>query len=76
MPSKSILLSQVVGFPSFSWENNNHFVCVYVYTYILFIHSSINEQLHWFYILAIVNDAAMKTEARMALGDIYPKVAC
>lgn len=39
-----------------------------MYMYILFIHSSINGQMCWFYILAIVNDSAMKMEEQIALG--------
>ena len=48
-PQGSCILSQMAKFHSFLWLNNI-LLCIY---YILFIHSSINEHLHCFHILAI-----------------------
>ena len=48
-PQGSSMLSQMAKFHSFLWLNNI-LLCIY---YILFIHSSINEHLRCFHILAI-----------------------
>ena len=60
------MLWQMAEFPYFLWLSRTHVcvcvhVCVFVYVYMyihtFFIHSSIDEYLGYFHILAIVNNA-------------------
>jgi len=64
--SRSIHISANSAISFLSWLSNTPLcvrmcVCIYIYIYIydIFIHSSVDGHLGCFYVLAIVNSAAM-----------------
>ena len=70
---------QMAQFHSFLWLSNSPLcvcVCVCVY-HILFIHSSVDGHLRYFYVLAIVNSAAMNIGLHVSfLITVFSRYIC
>ena len=60
---------QMTQFCSFLWLSNIPlYVCIYIYVYILVIHSSVDGYLGCFHAPAIVNSVVMNTEVFIAFN--------
>ena len=68
------MLQQIAGYPSFSWLNNILF-SLYI-DHIIFIHSSIDENLGNFHIMATVNNVALNTEVQIFINIPFISFGC
>ena len=68
------MLQQIAGCPSFSWLNNILF-SLYI-DHIIFIHSTIDENLGNFHILATVNNVAINMEVQIFINIPFISFGC